>query len=206
MLGDRKLEVLRLLTNKVRVGTRDQLAGADVNCSPAALDELVGERLLNEASLSLVVPPARRWPYASWHPMQASPPFGAISWRGRQRIRAQAAKPTRIYWATHRAARTVGGIGGKLRQPWQLQHDLGVTSVYLLLCRTEPVLAEHWVGEDVYRREFGQRRKEKIADAFLLNPAGQVYRVIEFVGDYSTGRLRDFHRYWSHRRIPYELR
>jgi hypothetical protein len=67
-------------------------------------------------------------------------------------------------------------------------------------------LAEHWVGEDVYRREFGQRRKEKIADAFLLNPTGQIYRVIEFVGDYSTGRLHDFHRFWSHRRIPYELR
>ena len=206
MPEDRKLEVLRLLTNKVRAATRDQLVAANESWSPALLDELVRGRLLNEANLSLVVPPARRRPYASWQPMQAPPPFGAISWRGRQRIRAGAAQPTRIYWATRRAARTVGGIGGRLRQPWQLQHDLGVTSVYLLLCRTDPGLVEHWVGEDVYRREFGQRRKEKLADAFLLNPTGQVYRVIEFVGDYSTGRLRAFHRFWSHRRIPYELR
>lgn len=206
MPGHRKLEVLRLLTGKVRAATRDQLVAADVSWSPAVLEELVRERLLSETNLSLVVPPARRRPYASWQPMLASPPFGAISWRGRRRIRAGTAKPTRIYWATHRAARTVGGIGGKLRQPWQLQHDLGVTSVYLLLCRTEPALAEHWVSEDIYRREFIQCRRDKIADAFLLNPAGQVYRVIEFVGDYSTQRLRDFHRFWSRRRIPYELR
>jgi hypothetical protein len=138
--------------------------------------------------------------------MQKSPQFGAISWQGRRRIRAGTAKPARIYWATHQAARIVGGVGGKLRQPWQLQHDLGVTSVYLLLRRTCPTLAEHWVSEDMYRLEFGQRRGEKIADAFLVNPPGQVYRVIEFVGDYSTKRLRDFHNFWCRRRISYELR
>lgn len=206
MPGHRKLEVLRLLTGKVRAATRDQLVAADVSWSPAVLAELVREQLLCETTLSLIVPAVQRKPYAFWRPTQETPKFGAISWQGRQRLRNGMTKPTRIYWATHRAVRTVGGIGGKLRQPWQLQHDLGVTSVHLLLRRSEPTLAAHWISEDIYRREFGQRRKDKIADAFLVNPMGQVYRVIEFVGDYSTQRLRDFHRFWSRRRIPYELR
>ena len=201
------VELLRMLTTKTRVVSDAQLASADPAWTPALMSQLVRDGMVLEAKQSLKSPSVSQPPYASWHPMEPAPDFGAIAWRGRQRIRGGVARRLRIYWATDRAVRTVGGIGGKLRQPWQLQHDLGVTSIYLLMRRTDATAAERWVSEDLFRRETrGRRRGEKIADAYLVNAQGQIIRAVELVGDYPTARLREFHAFWSHRRIPYELR
>ena len=199
-------ELLRLLTTKVRIASDVQLECADRRWSRTNTAELVQCQLLSEVRVSLAAPPGRRTPLATWQPGDRCPDCGAIAWQGRQRIRQTRPRRLRVYCATHHAANLVGGIGGKLRQPWQLQHDLGVTAVYLHLRRDAPERAEHWISEDLYRQQYGQKRGEKIADGFVVSSGGVIQQVMEFVGDYSAGQLREFHAYWSRRRTAYELR
>lgn len=205
-LSDPNREVLRLLTHHVRIASLEQLLTVDVRLTRRGLSQLVRAKLLRKRKLAVGVLKDVGSPLATWSPSRPVPQFGSVAWIGRRRIRSLSSQVTDLYWATRKATRLVGGCGNRLRQPWQVQHDLGVTAVYLQLRRHTPEVAKRWLGEDLYRREHRQRRGEKIADGFILNGIGNVERAIEFVGDYDAQRLESFHDYWSARRTPYELR
>ena len=97
-----------------------------------------------------------------------------------------------------------GGVGGRLRQPMQLQHDLAVTAVYIARQKDTPE-DETWVGEDAYRVLLHPRALVKVPDALIVDQQHKPRRVVELGGMYGPRRLRGFHRYWASRRIPYEI-
>lgn len=135
------------------------------------------------------------------------PDFGRLCWRAKSRgVGDGSITASKVYAATKLAEAEFGGCGGKLRQPLQLAHDLGTTSVFL--AKVEFFGWEDcndWIGEDVIRRHYRHLNIEKVPDAaFIFNE--RIGCVIEFVGrDYAPSSLRKFHRHWSQRQIPYEV-
>ena len=123
--------VLRTLSKKVRVATEDQLMSMGVGLSATQLRRLVRLQLLSERRLAIGTPTCNDAPLASWTVGARSPDFGRVAWQGRCRMRNLPSRSARLFWATPRAAQLVGGCGSRLKQPWQVQHDLGVTAVYL---------------------------------------------------------------------------
>jgi len=197
--------LLDLLTRRVRSATVTQVARRSFGGSIAA----AGKRLRRLQSAGLVVtaaPLVRQLsltePLMSWRPHHPEPDFDALSWRARGRWRGLLPKAVRAVWATAAAVRLVGGCGGEVRQPLQVEHDLHVTEVFLQLESGRPALTDRWISEDVYRR---RERRGKVPDGVLLDSAGRAVRWMEFAGSYSAGRIRSFHRCCEREGLPYEL-
>lgn len=205
-MNSNRIDLLRVLTTKIRVAWTDQLATAVPGWNLRLIRAMVREGSLHIATQSLRVVDVSDIPLASWHPPQVQPDIGRISYLGKRRIRDSESQTIQLVWASRAATQIVGGIGGRLRQPWQVQHDLGVSSVFFSLRRASPSAADEWISEDIYRRDVVQDTSEKIADGFCMSGGGTIRQVYEFVGDYSAARLREFHQYWSARQIPYEWR
>jgi hypothetical protein len=205
-LTTRDQRLLQLLTTQVRVASDDQLArvvGASRSIRPR-LRVLGADCLLRRASLVVARPPVAR-PLADFRPGDAAPDCGAIAWRLQVRWRTASNRRLTINWATARAARLFGGVGGRLRQPFQVAHDLVVTDVYLQRSRRDPSTGRRWLGEDVYRRRAGRGAHRKVPDAVLLDDSGEVTCALEIGGLYSARRLLAFHRHCRRRGWSYEI-
>ncbi|WDQ17010.1 MULTISPECIES: hypothetical protein [Rhodopirellula] len=200
------MDLLSVLTSKLRVASQQQLSMADAGWNERMVRMLVSRRLLASARFTIAVIDAGDEPFVQWQPGQSAPDSGSIAYLGRRRLSQSQRKSQTVVWATERAAALVGGIGGKLRQPWQVSHDLGVASIYFHLRRTAEHAASQWISEDIYRRDIARTTTEKIADAFLMSESEKPQLAIELVGDYSAARLRDFHQFWSNRGVAYEWR
>lgn len=143
-------------------------------------------------------------PIATWQLGLPLPDFDAVSWRLQRRWQI-VPRPVSVSWATSRAAELFGGVGGRLRQPLQLEHDLGTASVYFRRLQFAPDAADAWIGEDIYRREHRPPRRFKVPDAVLLDGSGAVRLAVEFGGAYPAERVRSFHRFCVCQRLPYEI-
>lgn len=198
------LQILIILTWCARVATESQLA-RKLNVEPRQLRSqlrtlrkrrLVAYRTTTIADFQLT------------GPLTASEPgtrtdFGALAWILEQRWREAPRCPARVVWATRLATRIVGGVSGQLRQPLQVQHDLGVTEI-LVGRSQEP--STQWLGEDAYRAFWSPSRKDKVPDAVIIGTDEEVCRVIEFGGRYSRAGLEAFHLHWLVRHgTPYEI-
>jgi len=183
----------------VALGVRTEHEAAFVR----RLNGMARRRLLarHRVSVALFQPEA---PLVDWLPGIPEPAWHPIAWQLQRRY--SVARTTRVWvaWATREAVALVGGVGGRLRQPMQLQHDLGVTAVYAVRQR-QASTSTSWIGEDAYRTLIGSPKRSKIPDALIVDRDNQVRRVIEFGGLYSSKRLKSFHRYWARKRIPYEI-
>lgn len=202
-LTDTDHRILDVLTRRVRIAAEAQLEAAYGAGVPRRLAALRRRGFVSRASIAvrqIVV----EGPLLVWSPGEPVPIAGPLAWKLQKRWTGLAPVVATLWWANAPAARLMGGVGGRLRQPLQVAHDLGVAAIY---CRggegENPY--ESWIGEDLYRREHRPRRGEKVADAVLLGEDGEVERVIEFGGAYPARRVREFHRYWSRRQVPYEL-
>lgn len=140
-------------------------------------------------------------PVFAWSPGEAAPDVEAISYRLKSRWTA-APRRTPVFIATKRTLAELGGAGGKLPILGQETHDLHTASIYLRRLRECPEEAEAWVGEDVFAP---QRRGQKLPDAVLLGPGGEVTLAIEFAGSYGPDRVAHFHDDCARRAIRYEL-
>jgi hypothetical protein len=202
-LGDIDQRLLTVLTWRCRAGLEDQLAsilGTTVSCLRQATAKLKRERLVSSRDVTAVSYELER-PLAAFARGEQIPDFGALQWELQRRWRNAARRPARALWATRFATRLVGGVGGRLRQPLQLQHDLGVTEIY---ARRTLRPKETWISEDVYRSLWKQGDMGKVPDALLVDPEGRLLRAVEFGGRYSRQRLEDFHTFWA-TRLPYEI-
>ena len=152
-------------------------------------------------SVALFQPEA---PLVDWLPGMPTPSWHSTAWQLQRRYAA--ARPGRVWvtWATRQAVALVGGVGGRLRQPMQLQHDLGVTTVYVVR-QSHSSADTNWLGEDAYRTLLSPPKRSKIPDALIVDRDNRVRRVIEFGGLYSPKQLKSFHRYWARKRTPYEI-
>lgn len=146
-------------------------------------------------------------PIVSRSPGAHAPDFGALAWQLELRWRNVQSRRVTICWATPRAARLYGGLATFDHRSSQLEHDLGTASVLVRLHEMQPKRAEQWVGEEILRRDFAPQfpSMKKIPDgAIVRNEA--IVRVVEFGGQYSATRLRQFDAHFCNKhRIPYDL-
>lgn len=201
MLGASELAMINWLTWQVRLATADQVKEfCDGHASPARNLERTGY----VKKTDLVVAIARlESPLYVWAAGQEGPRFDSLAWTLEKRRRRVQQRRTTIFRATERAVRLCGGCGGRLRQPLQIDHDLGTTAIYLRRRVLDPESACRWLSEDMCRLLFANNGK--VPDAVLCTAEGPLERAIEYGGHYSATRLRGFHRACCRRRLPYEL-
>jgi len=144
-------------------------------------------------------------PIQAWQPGCPEPNHDALAWQLEYRWATAVAAPHTVIWATKKAARLFGGCGGELRQPLQIQHDLGVVATFVRRRELQPTQTARWVSEDVLQRRRLVNPKGKMPDAAILDSAGSIQTLIEFGGKYSADRLRRFYRHCQRQCLPYEL-
>ncbi len=146
-------------------------------------------------------------PLFSWSPTHGdvTPDFWKISWQAESRFNSSRTGESRVFFATDLACRHFGGVGGKLRQPFQMLHDLGTASMFVAKATLSSEHSIQWIGEDVIRRYFRHLKVRKIPDAASITES-QVSRVFEFAGrDYSGSYIKSFHEFWKRKNTPYEI-
>lgn len=200
-----KYRVLTILCWRCRGASIAQLAAATGVPTETVIlviktlraSRLVSSKTLAVANFKLTAPLGR------WDEGSSECDLGNMAWEMEQRWRTTTRKATRLVWATRWATRLVGGVSGGLRQPLQVQHDLGVAEIFV---RRSSHAGQVWIGEDAYRAFWPAERNAKVPDAVILNTEEQVVRVIEFGGRYTRQRLEEFHRFWAIRKAtPYEI-
>lgn len=197
----KELAILELLTWKVRVATARQLSSFQDGIDNR-LHRLIAVGLIRSAALAVKLVDVNE-PLCRWVPGNSTPNFEALSYRLlSRRERAESTRES-IFWAGPRAVQLVGGVGGRLRQPLQVEHDLGVAQVCLTRICTEDEAGVRWLGEDCHRKL--HRPSGKVPDAVLCDADGRIHRAIEYGGLYTAKRLRGFHQHCARRRLPYEI-
>jgi hypothetical protein len=112
-------------------------------------------------------------------------------------------QPSRIYFATPRCQRILGGVlKSDLTTQSQLSHDLHVASIWLAFAETAPALARAWVHED--ELEGSYEKGEPRPDAIIFD-GGRPALAVEFGGGYSAHKLAEQRRGCARRKLPYEL-
>ena len=112
------------------------------------------------------------------------------------------ATATTVVIATKQGASRFGGTGGKRPRTVELNHDLGLAETFLHFKSSDP-RAESWVSEAELKRRGAGVDGEPLPDALVIENETPV--VIEYVGNYSRGRLRRHHEHMEARRLTYEL-
>ena len=145
-------------------------------------------------------------PLVTWSAGDETPlNFGNIAWRAKSRFLNADVQNLQLLMATDTAERLFGGVGGSLRQPNQITHDLGTSSVYVAKQFDETFSDSTWTGEDVIRRSWRHLGIRKVPDAAIIQDE-QITNVIEFAGrDYGKAYLEKFHRFWQNRVTSYEI-
>lgn len=200
-------QILRALANDVRVLSLSQVARIWWSDTPwglsrakAAMTELDSSNWLQiHRALARPVEQLDQ-PLMCWSIDDSSPDFGALS-RILHRRAAQAASMTTFVFA---AARSVA-MFGRGRAPsvklTQMTHDLQVAEVYLRY-RLNGLPARRWASEDRLPRDWPLRERP---DAALTSESGEVYRAIEYGGDYPPRRLAALHAGFASIELDYEI-
>ncbi len=144
-------------------------------------------------------------PLHTWDPGDDEPDFQGLAWKLEQRWSKLSAARAIVCRATRRAARLTGGIGGRLRQPCAIEHDLGAMSAYIARCWRDPSTVTDWLGEDIVRRQFSGEILRKVPDAAIVTPDNRLQTLIEFGGQYSPRKLEAWHRHCRRQAVRYEL-
>lgn len=202
---DPSQQVFDLLTCKTRVATErhlSRLMGTSTRTTQKRLAQLCDGGWLAACPVSVALP-LLQGPLLA--PGTAFPDFHRLAWRLTKRHRDLVASNEIAYWATGRASRLTGGVGGSLRQPLQIEHDLLVTEAYLLRCQFDASTPNRWVSEDVFRRDYPKRLVTTVPDALLLDEIGQPHCAVEIGGSYGAHRLRKLYHAFARRKLLWEL-
>jgi hypothetical protein len=142
-------------------------------------------------------------PLTTWRPGERMPNLAAVAWNLHRRWASEYRSAT-IYFPTIAASRLFGGVRtGRIKRPFQVAHDIGVTEMYLAIRRHRPRVLSLWIGED---RLAPYRRRQKLPDAILAtSPVEKPILILEFGGRYDKRRLVSFHEDAAKRGIPYEI-
>lgn len=165
------------------------------------LRELKRAGLVSLSRILAMKPPRIEERLARWQPGAPLPDFGAISWESKKRWSRRAEVMT-LVTATKAAANRFGGSGGSRPRDVEVSHDLGVAETYLFFREHDP-RAMSWVSEASLKRRGAGKNKEPLPDALVSD--GSLSIVIEFVGRYSTKRLKEHHDRMVVRELAYEL-
>lgn len=204
-LTDRDTELLRALTQRVRVFTLAQVART---WWPESQDGqgLARRRLraLEDGGLvtltSLIAHPEidLAGPLSSWQPGLPEPDFGPVA-RELARRWTEPERQTLCVVASEEAASVVGGSGGRTPRDSEATHDIHLAAVYLRMAEKLPTRASSWRAEASLAKGQGV----KVPDAMVRD--GKYDTAIEFGGSYSAEKLASFHRYCHRKGLGYEL-
>lgn len=200
-------QLLVTLTWQLRLVAEEMVTAPEFNRSRALstrqLARLEQDGWLHRGQTTAAIPELDN-ELVSWAPRQEPADFGSLSWRLKERSREWQARSLRVCWSTEQAVTVFGGVGGRIRQPLQVQHDIGVAAMFF--CRASYSFDSRsvWVGEDVVRR-IRQDIGAKVPDALLIGAGLKPRRAIEFGGSYSPERLQRFHDFCESQRLPYEI-
>ena len=178
-----------LLVGKLSVSLRSARRLLDRQCSAGWLNTDV----FWAASVS-------SWPsLASWTPDQESPDFNQIERINKQRYARSEPRQQRLYWASKKAARLLGGWGADsyVAQRESATHDLLVANAYL-----KSSFSKHWLGEDLIGEHFAGTKPDA-----LVSIDGEMLFAVEAVGSSYTalGKLERFHRLCEEVGLAYKL-
>lgn len=191
------------LARRVRVMTESQIAqgwyGGNLRKTRRALEVLQAEELLSSFTDLVLEPLTFSFPLVSWTPYQGKAPnFSEVAYEGKKRF---SGKPSRqkIFYATRTAInRFAGSAPGKPTQTNALNHDIGVSSLYLHFLSTEPSKARRFVGEDEWKEMGHCGHKQCVPDAVIRHRRD--YRkniMIELAGQYAPERLQHWHEQYQ---------
>lgn len=196
------MSILNWLTWCVRVTTANQLTEFSGAEGATPWRRLESAQLIERISLVVAVP-IIGVPLTAWHPGRKTPALAKVAWQLEKRRQCTESSRQIIFHATEKATRLVGGCGGGIRQPMQIEHDLGTTATYLRRRALCPDDSSRWLGEDVLRLWHAGRGR--LPDAMLFSVAGERRCAIEYGGEYSLARLQGFHHSCARRRLAYEI-
>jgi len=205
-LQARDLEILEVLTRRVRVLSLDQIAAswwaetgqATANAS-RRLALLERRGLVKRSSAMAHEAPELLQPLAAWSPGEPTPELASLAYRLESRW-SSPLRPTVVVTATRAAGAWLGGNGGRRPRPSEISHDLGLAALYLKLRRRDPSRAERWVPEDLFAPH---ELDGFVPDAILRGGARPT--LIEFAGAYQKERLERLHHSCLRAGLPYEL-
>jgi hypothetical protein len=194
-------QLLEILTWKLRVAAAQQLCGLGDKAAHA-LKRLLKKRWLSEEAMLVRILTLDQ-PLVSWKPGEPAPDVSALSWQLEARRHRTEPTISRIIWAHARARRLTGGCSGPIRQPLQVEHDLGTAAMFFRRNELDSSNWDQWLGEDILRQT--ARRRQPIPDAAHCSTDGMIRLAIEFGGAYSADRLRRFHLHCRRCSLPSEL-
>src|SRR5262249_35616252 len=207
-LTPRDLELLEILTQRVRILSLEQIARTwrvkSVQGRKPARDRI--EVLERAGLVSHFYAPAHpelplTEPVLTWTPGDSDPDLGSVSYRLQSRWRLSPT-PTFFVVASKSAMNRFGGHGGRVPVGTHRTHDLHLSTVFLLLRQRRPDDAAGWISEERIRRT-RNTLAEKLPDAMIRNGSG--IRVVEFGGSYPKKKLEAFHGYCAAQELPYEV-
>ena len=209
-LTDRDLDILSVLTRRVRVLSVAQIART---WWPDSTDPTTSARrrmkALETSGLLRVFQAVSHpeipmlSPTVSWEPGQPIPNLAAASYR----LKIRWTRPPLLMnftIPTIQAARLLGLHGGRRPREVELTHDLHLAAVYLFYRATWPETAAHWVHEEELKAPHSRPQKGvKLPDAMILGTNSP--RIVEFGGAYGKHKLYDFHQFCESNSLPYEV-
>ncbi len=204
--------LMRVLTRQVRAVSLDQATRIlrSLHAESASIRSLIG-RLHNEGMIE-ATSVAIAYPHVQsrilmWRPHHSAPKHEHTRWLLERRWADLAPEAMPIYWATKKSERFYGGIARLLSHAGQLEHDLGTAEVLTVAYEENRHWTNDWIGEDLLQREYPKlaRRLRVRPDAVTLDNRGDIFKAIEFGGQYSVDRLRRLHASFEWQRIRYEI-
>lgn len=142
-------------------------------------------------------------PVACWQPGMRPADFGQIAWRVQSRWKNGPRKCLVVVASSRATKLRTGKPARKIKQYFQLTHDLGVAETFLRFRETRPTEATLWKGEGIISP---LRRKKKVPDAIIAGDFIWPPRlVVEFAGSYSRERIQVFHWFCEKEQLAYEL-
>lgn len=207
MLTRRDVEILTILTRKVRVLSIAQIARTwwgqalhPIQAARARLQILESRGQVRCASFSVHPEFVLETPLTIWRPGNLQPDFGALSYRAHARWVHRPVFETLVF-ATKMTAAYLGGSGGSPPDANHATHDMHVGAVYLLKRLYEPLSADSWQSEQAILAS-RSGCDDKLPDAIVTHPETMA---VDFVGKYTKAKLAAFHEYCAREKMGYEL-
>lgn len=197
--------ILRALALQVRLMTRDQIARiwfADTPTPNQFAEETV--RRLEDAGL-LRREIVEAHPLLSleetllaWTPYEGMPSEEVLQDISRIAIDRWelAEQPVEVFVATRDASHLFGAFHCESSSKHcEATHDLHVAEVFVRYSLRQPACAVKWLGESAFPKLGFEIHRMKDPDAFIVDEAGSIQRVVEFAGKYDVKHLEDFHHH-----------
>jgi len=202
--SDKSLELLKLLTNSVRVMTVEQarmaLGEPQLESVASRLRRLRTKGLLQLSVAWFSKPKLTDIPLFSWTPDHAPPDCVELAKTARRRWSANPVSEL-VAVATDEARNLYGTIALRAPRESELAHDLWVAELFLRRYHFHSVYS--WVHEDGFGDLFPEGNKP---DAALIRPEPDSNPIaIELLGNYRREKIGQFHNYCNEYSISYEL-